>query len=61
MQKWKGWANILGLDATYTLDQIFNKYSSAARANGKPITSCDLKGPPPEVNQYIPQLLARVD
>jgi hypothetical protein len=54
VQKWKAWANILGLDATYSLDQIFNKYSSAARGNGKPITSCDIGGQPPEVNRYIP-------
>ncbi|MEI9886172.1 MAG: hypothetical protein WDN08_06650 [Rhizomicrobium sp.] len=43
-----------GLDATYTLDQISNKYSSAARGNGKTITSCDLHGTP-VVNSYVPQ------
>lgn len=53
VQKWQPWANILGLDATYTLDQITNKYSSAARGNGKTITSCDLKGTP-VVNSYVP-------
>ena len=55
VQKWMPWANVLGLDTTYTLDQIGNKYFSAARASGKPITACDLKGPPPAVNQYVPQ------
>jgi len=54
VQKWKPWANVLGLDATYTLDQISNKYSSAERGNGKPITACDLKGTP-EVNRYLPE------
>ncbi len=54
VQKWKPWANILGLDATYSLNQLSNLYSSAARGNGKPITSCDLAGPPPDVNRYIP-------
>lgn len=54
VQKWKPWANVLGLDATYTLDQIANRYSSAARGNGKMITSCDLAGPPPDVNRYVP-------
>ena len=34
VQKWKPWANVLGLDATYTLDQISNKYSTAERGNG---------------------------
>ncbi|HEY2068042.1 MAG TPA: hypothetical protein VGG48_00685 [Rhizomicrobium sp.] len=55
VQKWKPWANTVGLDATYTLDQMDNKYLDAVRANGKPITACDLKGPPPAVNQYVPK------
>jgi hypothetical protein len=46
VQKWKPWANVLGLDSTYTLDQIANKYFSAARGNGKTITACDLQGAP---------------
>ena len=54
VQKWKAWANVLGLDATYTLNQVSNMYSSAARASGKPITACDIEGPPPDVNQYVP-------
>jgi hypothetical protein len=55
VQKWKPWANVLGLDTTYTLDQLSNRYSNTARANGKMITSCDLKGPPPAVNTWVPQ------
>ena len=54
VQKWKPWANALGLDATYSLNQISNRYRSAGRGNGKPITSCDLAGPAPVVNQYLP-------
>lgn len=54
VQKWKSWANVLGLNATYTLNQISNMYSSAERGNGKTITACDLNGPPPAVNQYVP-------
>jgi hypothetical protein len=54
VQKWKSWANVLGLDATYSLNQLSNMYSSAARASGKTITSCDIAGPPPEVNNYVP-------
>jgi hypothetical protein len=54
VQKWKPWANMLGLDATYDLDQLSNRYFSAEAANGKTITACDLKGPPPLVNQYVP-------
>jgi hypothetical protein len=55
VQRWKPWANVLGLDSTYTLDQIDNKYFTAARGNGKTITACDLKGPPPPVDRYVPQ------
>jgi len=53
VQKWKAWANVLGLDATYTLDLVSNKYFTAERGNGKPITSCDLTGKP-VVNSYLP-------
>jgi hypothetical protein len=55
VQKWKAWANELGLNATYTLDQISNMYNSAREANGKPIMACDINGPRPEVNQYLPE------
>lgn len=54
VQKWKPWANILGLDATYSLNQISNRYSTAERGNGKTITACDVQGPAPEVNKYVP-------
>jgi hypothetical protein len=53
VQKWQAWANVIGLDATYTLDQVSNKYFTAERGNGKPITSCDLTGKP-EANSYVP-------
>jgi hypothetical protein len=55
VQKWRPWANVLGLDTTYTLDQVDNKYFSAERGDGKVITACDLKGPPPAVDSYVPQ------
>lgn len=54
VQKWKPWANVLGLDTTYALDQMTNRYFNAGRANGKPITACDLKGPAPAVDNYVP-------
>ena len=53
VQKWEPWANVLGMDTTYTLDQISNKYTSAERGNGKTITSCDLHGKP-LVNSWLP-------
>jgi len=55
VQKWKPWANALGLNATYTLDQLDNKYFDAVRGNGKTITACDLRGAPPAVNAYVPR------
>lgn len=55
VQKWQAWANELGLNATYTLDQISNMYYSAREASGKPIMACDINGPQPEVNQYLPE------
>jgi hypothetical protein len=55
VQKWKPWANELGFNATYTLDQVSNMYYSAAEANGRPITACDISGPAPKVNQYLPE------
>jgi hypothetical protein len=45
VQKWKPWANTLGLNATYELDQLANKYVDALEANGKPITACDVSRP----------------
>ncbi|HMH65430.1 MAG TPA: hypothetical protein VK515_07575 [Rhizomicrobium sp.] len=47
VQKWRPWMNILGLDSTYALDQVANKYYSAARGNGRAITACDLGAPVP--------------
>jgi hypothetical protein len=47
VQKWRPWMNILGLDSTYTLDQVANKYFSAARGNGRRIMACDLEGSSP--------------
>lgn len=55
VQKWKPWANVIGLNSTYTLDQISNMYFTAARGNGKTITSCDIGGPKPAITQYVPQ------
>jgi len=55
VQKWKPWANELGLNATYTLNEITNYYDNAEEANGKTITACNIKGPPPKINQYLPE------
>jgi hypothetical protein len=55
VQKWQPWANIMGLDSTYALDQIANKYFTAARGNGHLITACDLSGPMPGADRLMPQ------
>ncbi|GAA0541935.1 hypothetical protein FHS83_000204 [Rhizomicrobium palustre] len=57
-QKWKPWANEIGLDATYTLDQITNRYNSAAEGNGKRITACDLQSQPSEVSKVLPRVVS---
>jgi len=53
VQKWKPWANLLGLDATYTLEHLSNMYFSAARGNGRPITAC-IRDVAPRIDQYLP-------
>jgi hypothetical protein len=55
VQTWKSWAVELGMNATYTLDQVSNYYYSAAEANGKTITACDIGGKKPEVNHMLPE------
>ncbi|MGH6890359.1 MAG: hypothetical protein ACREHF_14380 [Rhizomicrobium sp.] len=55
VQKWKPWANLLGLDATYTLEQLSNMYFTAARGNGKTITACDIEDVAPRLDRYVPQ------
>jgi hypothetical protein len=55
VQKWQPWAVELGLNATYTLNEVSNYYDSAEDGNGRTITSCDIKGPPPKINQYLPE------
>lgn len=57
VQKWQPWLNVLGLDSTYALDQIANKYASAERGNGRTIQACDLAGPAPAVNKVMPSWL----
>lgn len=59
VQKWLPWANAIGLDATYSLNEITNKYRTAERGNGKMITACDIAGPAPVVNQYLPEWMVQ--
>ncbi len=58
-QKWKAWANEIGLNSTYTLDQISNRYNRAADGDGQRITACDLKAPQPKVSQYLPDFVVQ--
>jgi hypothetical protein len=58
-QKWKPWANEIGLNATYTLDQISNRYYRAIDGDGQRITACDLAAPQPEVSQMLPAVAVR--
>lgn len=45
VQTWKPWARFIGMNATYTLEQLANRYLSADEANANMITACDLVGP----------------
>jgi hypothetical protein len=54
VQKWKSWATVVGLDSTYSLDQVANKYFTAAEGNGEQITSCDLDRATHGLNQFAP-------
>lgn len=54
VQTWKPWARTLGMNATYDLDQLANKYVDALEANGKPITACDVSKPPNAVVAKLP-------
>jgi hypothetical protein len=58
-QKWKAWANEIGLNATYTLDQITNRYNTAVDGNGQRITACDLKAPQPKATQFLPAFVEK--
>ncbi len=55
VQKWKPWAIELGMNTTYSLDQISNYYFSAAEANGRPINACDINGETPKANHLLPE------
>jgi hypothetical protein len=57
VQTWKPWANVFGLNATYALDQLANKYADATEANGKPITACAVAHTEPGFARYIPSEL----
>jgi hypothetical protein len=55
VQKWKPWAIELGMNTTYTLDQISNYYFSAAEADGRPIKACDVNGEKVKANHQLPE------
>jgi len=55
VQKWEPWAVELGMNTTYTLDQLSNYYYSATEANGRPITACDISGEKPKANHLLPK------
>lgn len=57
VQKWKPWANVVGLDSTYTFDQLSNKYFDAAEANGQDITACDVDSTVNKVADVVPRSL----
>ena len=44
--KWKGWANLLGLDSFYQLDRLSGRYADAEQARAHPPSVYDLSAEP---------------
>ena len=42
--KWKGWANIIGLDSYYQLDRLSGRYANILQANASPPSAHQLTG-----------------
>lgn len=42
--KWKGWANVIGLDSYYQLDRISGRYANIEQANTSPPSAYQLMG-----------------
>lgn len=54
VQTWKPWTNLIGMNATYRLEQVANKYTSAADANAHLITACDIEAPHSLLGGFVP-------
>ena len=44
--KWKGWANLIGLDSFYKLERLSGRYQDIEMARSRPPSVYDLTGPP---------------
>lgn len=52
--KWKPWANVVGLDSRYKLEQLTNRYYPTSQGFGQPITGCNLANAP-GLNAQVPE------
>ena len=50
--KWRGWANLLGLDSYYQLDRISGRYRDIELANSKPVSAYQLSKPQRGINLW---------
>jgi len=50
--KWKGWANLIGLDSYYQLDRISGRYRDFEEATGKPLSAYHLAGEQRGINLW---------
>ena len=50
--KWKGWANLMGLDSYYQLDRISGRYRDIEDATGKPPSAYHLAGEQRGINLW---------
>jgi hypothetical protein len=48
--KWKGWANLLGMDSYYRLDRLSGRYAVVEQANSLPQTAYSLSAPDNAIN-----------
>lgn len=48
--KWKGWANLIGLDSFYRLDRLSGRYSDIEQASSLPTSVYRLSGPQKGLN-----------
>ena len=48
--KWKGWANVIGLDSYYQLDRLSGRYANIEQANTSPPSAHQLTGQQKGIN-----------
>ncbi len=50
--KWRGWANLIGMDSYYQLDRISGRYRNIQQATGQPVTAFQLSAKQRGINLW---------